>query len=74
MSLLSSDYDIQRRLDQRYTNSVLAWDWNNLFSTFFIREFFTATVVSPTSIKKYLEMKIIISVGHSSLLTVFRVM
>jgi hypothetical protein len=30
--------------------------------------------VSPASIKKYLEMKIIISVGHSSLLAIFRVM
>jgi hypothetical protein len=45
-----------------------------LFSAFFIREFFTTTVVSPASIKKYLKMKIIISVGHSSLLTIFRVM
>jgi hypothetical protein len=58
----------------RIRSPGLATTLHDLLSAFLIREPLASTVMSPASVKKNLQVGVIISVRYNSLLTIFGIM
>jgi hypothetical protein len=54
--------------------SSRTFDINNLFSAFLICELLACAIMPPASIKKDLQVRVIVSIRYNSLLAIFGVM